>query len=411
MSLSQSSEINLTDNGKRALNAKDLANKAQQTADSLTIRFKRFEDSKMLESILSIDPNNSTIGQIVNGQIVAAINTSSDGSVKIDGKFIELNGDTTIRGQLNLLPTDQRTVDQNIQGFHNPWSWHDTKVFAGSGGLQLQSTIDKQTYSNDNTSITGLRRGASAAITTLAPTYLKFTVYPSWNDVNSNFINQLDRTYIDAGRIETGDVWAGNLRIVGHHIRVPDDKFLLISNHAGTNFDNNGSVGLQVYGGIGLGKNTIYTPSNDLYIQQGDVVQTLGQPYEVSPKVHLHCANVISLVANTVSSRLSVKTDITKVSYERALMAVQNTDMYDYRYITDETGQHYVSGIIDDIHDNPEYNMDPMLINKERTARIDSNLIGYHHVIIQKLLERVATLESNNQQLLDRVATLEGKNK
>jgi hypothetical protein len=37
--------------------------------------------------------------------------------------------------------------------------------------------------------------------------------------------------------------------------------------------------------------------------------------------------------------------------------------------------------------------MDSMLINKERTARIDANLVGYHQVVIRKLLERVAALE------------------
>ena len=137
-----------------------------------------------------MDPNNSTIGQVVNGNIVSAINTSSDGSVKLLGRNIELDGATTINGQLNLLPTDQREVDQNIQGFHNPWHWRDSNVFAGSGGLQLQSTIVSQRYSNDNTTIGGLVGGSSAAITTLAPTYLKFTLYPSWNDVVNNFSNQ-----------------------------------------------------------------------------------------------------------------------------------------------------------------------------------------------------------------------------
>ena len=95
-----------------------------------------------------------------------------------------------------------------------------------------------------------------------------------------------------------------------------------------------------------------------------------------------------------MSSRLSVKTAITKVPYDRALMAVQNTDMYDYRYISDDSGQHYVSGIIDDIHDKPEYNMDPMLINQERTARIDANLLGYHHVVLQEILKRLDKLEA-----------------
>ncbi|MCZ0795612.1 gp58-like family protein [Lactobacillus delbrueckii subsp. lactis] len=327
-----------------------------------------------------------------SSNLISAINLSPDG-VTIDGKNIELNGNTTIRGQLNLLPTDQRYVDQRVQGFHNPWAWRDANVFAGSGGLQLQSTIVSQSYSNDNTSISGLRGDSSAAITTLAPTYLKFTVYPSWNDVNNGFTNQLARTYIDAGRIETNDVQAGNFRLTGSKMRGLNDS-LYVTNWNGTNFDNAGSVGFQVWSGIGLGRNTIYMPSGDLYIQQGNVGPLLGQRYSDAGKVNVHCNSVISRRANTVSSRLSVKTAITKVTYDRALMAVQNTDMYDYRYTSDETGQHYVSGIIDDIHDKPEYNMDPMLINKERTARIDANLLGYHQVVLQEILKRLDKLEA-----------------
>lgn len=324
--------------------------------------------------------------------LVSAINLNPD-SVKISGKNIELDGDTTIHGQLNLLPTDQREVDQSVQGFHNAWHWRDSNVFAGSGGLQLQSKIVSQSYSNDNTSISGLRGDSSAAITTLAPTYLKFTVYPSWNDVNNGFTNQLARTYIDAGRIETNDVWVGNFRLKDSQMRGLNDS-LYVANWNGTNFDNAGSVGFQVWSGIGLGQNTIYTPSSDLYIQIGNVGPGLGARYSSSGKVDVHCNRVISQRANTVSSRLSLKTDITKVTYDRALAAVEGTEMYDYRYVSDDSGQHYVSGIIDDINpEDPQYHMDDMLINKERTARIDANLVGYHHVILQGLLKKIDELE------------------
>lgn len=324
--------------------------------------------------------------------LISAINLSPDG-VKISGKNIELNGDTTIHGQLNLLPTDQREVNQKVQGFHNAWHWRDSNVFAGSGGLQLQSTIVSQNYSYDNTSIYGLRGGSSAAITTLAPTYLKFTVYSSWNDVNNGFSNQLARTYIDAGRIETNDIFAGNFRLTGDKMRGLNGS-LYVTNWNGTNFDNAGAAGFQVWGGIGLGKNTIYTPGTDIYIQQGNVGPALGQSYSSAYKTTIHAQKLISQVANTVASRLSVKTDITPVSYDRALAAVEGTEMYDYRYVNDDSGQHYVSGIIDDVNpEDPQYHMDDMLINKERTARIDSNLVGYQLVVIQKLLERVAALE------------------
>lgn len=427
----------------------DSVSQVKQTADSINAYVKGSKGSDTLKAILSMDPDHSSIAQVVNGQIAAAIGTYSDGTVRIDGKAlhinadtkiedatiksamidsieadkittgtlnadhvrvinldansittgrlsgknIELNGQTTIHGQLNLLPTEQREEDQSIQGFHNAWHWRDSNVFAGNGGLQLQSTIISQQYSNDNTSISGLRGGSSAAITTLAPTYLKFTLYPSWNDVKNNFSNQLTRTYIDAGRIETNDVWVGNFRIKDSKMHGLNDS-LYVTNWNGTNFDNAGSVGFQVWSGIGLGRSTIYTPTRDLYIQIGNVGPGLGAPYSSSGKVNVHCNRVISQRANTVSSRLSVKTDITPVSYDRALAAVEGTEMYDYRYISDDSGQHYVSGIIDDVNpEDPQYHMDDMLINKERTARIDANLVGYHHVILQELLKKIDELE------------------
>ena len=340
--------------------------------------------------------------------MVSLINLSPDG-VTISGKHIELNGDTTIHGQLNLLPTDQREVDQNVQGFHNPWHWRDATVYAGGGGLQLQSTVISQKYSDDNTTIGGLIGGSSAAITTLSPTYLKFTAYPSWNDVVNNFSNQLCRTYIDAGRVESSDIRTDNFSITGNNIRVLNNKYLLVTNKNGTNFDGNGSVVFQVWGGVTLGQNTIAVPSNDFYVQQGNADDILAKSYSDAGKVSIHCNNVISQVANTVSSRLSVKTAITKVDYDRALMAIQNTDMYDYRYTSDESNQHYVSGIIDDIHDKPEYNLDPMLINKERTARIDANLLGYHHVVLQEMLKENKEMSEKLNELEKKLDELEAK--
>lgn len=372
-------------------NSSLLANNAQSLANSLNIYIKGSTGSKTLESILSMDPNSSTIAQVVNGHIVAAINTSSDGSVKIDGKNIELNGDTKITGQLDLMPKNANYVNQSYN-YHNPWSWNNAHIYFNNY-LQLIGENCYVTY-EDNSHLNGGKKFYS--IGTLTPGYLKFTAYQNKvNSTDEKFDSQIARTYIDSSRIETNDVWAGDLRIVGHHIRAADDKFVMVSNHAGTNFDNNGSVGFQVYGGIGLGRSKIYTPDLDLYIQRGNTVTALGQSYNDAGKVDVHCNRVISQVANTVSSRLSVKTDITPVSYDRALAAVMGTEMYDYRYTSDDSGQHYVSGIIDDVSpEDPQYHMDDMLINKERTARIDANLVGYHHVVIQKLLERVAALEA-----------------
>lgn len=328
--------------------------------------------------------------------LVSMINLNEEGvkisgeKVELDGN-IELNGNTKVTGRLDLIQKGQDAVGQS-SNYHNPWFWAHAHIYFDNY-LQLQGENCGVRYTNDNSSLNGGRIFYSLA--TLTPGYLKFTTYQNKvSDVGEDFSGQIARTYIDSSRIETNDAWLGNLRIVGHHIRPADDKFVLVSNHAGTNFDNNGSVGFQVYGGVGLGQNTIYTATTDLYIQNGNAVQNLGQSYSSANKTTIHCDHVTSQTANNVSSRLSVKTAITKVTYDRALMAVQNTDMYDYRYTSDETGQHYVSGIIDDIHDKPEYNMDPMLINKERTARIDANLLGYHQVVLQEILKRLDKLEA-----------------
>lgn len=404
MSESKPASVVFTNSSLLARNAQGTADSAESLANGLNIYVRNSNGSKTLEAILSMDPNNSTIGQVVNGQIVSAINTSSDGSVKIDGKNIELNGKTTVTGQLDLMQKNTNWVNQD-SNYHNPWSWNNAHIYFNNY-LQLLGENCDVTY-EDNSHLNGGRKFYS--IGTLTPGYLKFTTYKNKvNSTDEKFDGQIARTYIDSSRIETNDAWLGDLRIVGHHIRAADDKFVLVSNHAGTNFDNNGSVGFQVYGGIGLGKATIYTPDLDLYIQRGNAVTALGQSYNNAGKVDVHCNRVISQVANTVSSRLSVKTDITPVSYDRALAAVMGTEMYDYRYTSDESGQHYVSGIIDDVNpEDPQYHMDDMLINKERTARIDANLIGYHHVVLQKLLKKIDELEIKVKSLETRLESKE----
>lgn len=365
-----------------------LAKNAQDAADSLKYYVKDSRGSKTLESILSMDPNNSTIAQVVNGQMVAAINTSSDGKVKIDGRNIQLNGGTTVNGRLDLMPKDMNWVDQD-NSYHNPWRWKNAHIYFDNY-MQLLCDNTHVTYSDDDSTIRSLNGSRNFyTINTVAPGYIKLTSFTS-----GDLKNQLSRSYLDSSRIETPEVYTDKIIITGHHIRVRDNKYLFVTNKAGTNFDKNGSIGFQVWGGVGLGENTIYTHTHNLYIQRGNVAQNLGQHYSDAGKVDVHCNSVISKHANTVSSRLSIKTDITKVTYDRALAAVEGTDMYDYRYINDDSGQHYVSGIIDDVNPKPQYHMDGMLIDKEYTSRIDANLIGYHHVVIQNLLERLATLEA-----------------
>lgn len=375
-----------------------LAKNAQNSADSLKYYVKESRGSKMLESILSMDPTSSTIAQVVNGQIVAAINANSNGSVKIDGKNIELNGNTRVVGGFNLIPPDSTAQDQRNLNVYRPFRWQNGSIKMENGVIQTTATNVTAEFPSYGDILNN-----KYVIGTIAPMYIKYTLWDS-----PSMSKQHARTYISADEIETpmlavsttgspvqqgepGALYVGNFEFIGSKIKAQNSVY--VTNKTGDNFDGNGNVGFQVWGGIGLGQKTIYTPSNDLYIQQGNVGPALGQSYTSAIKVDVHCNRVISQVANTVSSRLSLKTDITKVTYDRALAAVEGTDMYDYRYVADDSGQHYVSGIIDDINPDPQYHMDGMLINKERTARIDANLVGYHHVVIQHLLDRVAALE------------------
>ncbi|MBT8853772.1 hypothetical protein BTH55_03115 [Lactobacillus delbrueckii subsp. bulgaricus] len=376
-----------------------LAKNAQDAADSLKAYVKGSTGSKTLESILSMDPTSSTIAQVVNGQIVAAINTNSNGSVKIDGKNIQLNGDTKVIGGFNLVPADSTAQDQRNLTVYRPFRWQNGAIKMESGVIQTTATNVTAEFPSYNEILNN-----KYVVGTIAPMYIKYTLWDS-----PSLKHEYARTYIGAEEIETpmlavtttgspaqqgepGALYVGSFELIGHKIKV-ETGGIYVTNTTGSNFDGGGSVGFQVWAGIGLGQSTIYTPSNNLYIQQGNVGPALGQSYKSAIKVDVHCNSVISQRANKVSSRLSVKTDITKVTYDRALAAVEGTEIYDYRYIGDDSGQHYVSGIIDDVNPTPRYHMDGMLINGEHTARIDANLIGYHHVVIQNLLERVAVLE------------------
>lgn len=365
------------------------------TADSskITVTVWKDNDPTQYQRVWDGDSNSwSEWVMLPNSQnIVSTINLSKDG-VKISGKNIELDGNTTVTGRLDLMQDKANRINQS-DNYHNNWNWNNAHIYFDNY-LQLTGENCNVHYTNTNTHLNGGRTFYS--ITTLTPGYLKFTTYQNKvNLTDENFDGQITRSYLDSGRLETPEIYTDNFVITGHHIRVRDNKFLMVSNKNGTNFDDYGNVGFQVYGGISLGKQTIGSPTKDIYFQQGNVDGILAEDYSKAPKVLLHCDHVASQASNTVVSRLSVKTDITPVTYDRALAAVEGTDMYDYRYISDDSGQHYVSGIIDDVSpDDPQYNMDDMLINKDRTARIDANLIGYHHVVIQKLLERVAALEA-----------------
>lgn len=425
------------------------------TSDSLNAYVTGSRGSDTLKALLSMDPNNSTIGQVVNGNLVAGINMSSEGDLKIVGNKLHITADTKIENAViksamidsidaskitagtldaNLVTIKNLTADKIASGTLNGISinggtitgatfvseiknqklfgsdiWNDYKVTMDSNGMDITGTY------NAGTSPTApVYTTATACV--YGDRFYQQLHTNDWDrviDINTEGENpsiELTQSWASGGhaytyvgsdmiwsqQVKANDGWFGNWRIQNNRVYAQGGT-VYIANPAGSNFDSNGSVGFQVWAGIGLGQNTIYTPSDKLYIQQGQGIPALSQNYSSANKTTLHAQKLISQVANTVSSRLSLKTDITKVTYDRALAAVEGTDMYDYRYVSDDSGQHYVSGIIDDVNSDPQYHMDGMLINQERTARIDANIIGYHHVVIQKLLERVAALEEKEK--------------
>ena len=393
----------------------------EQDADSINVYIKGSKGSKILESILSMDPDHSSIAQVVNGQIAAAISTYSDGTVRIDGKALHINAQTKIdnatikSAMIDSIEADKITTGTLNADKVNIINLTADKITSGTlngvtiTGSTFIATGQQNVLVDDSGFEVGNMKGSKARlyaggleITTenndsLGERLIDLVILDK--DAGPYIQIRDDKkdseTHISSGIIQTPDARIGPIHISYHHIR--SDATILISNDSDSNFNNRGSVGLQIEAGVGLGKNTIYTNTNDLYFQKGLVVNDVS--YSRASKTTIHCQKVISQVANTVLSRFSVKTDITPVTYDRALAAVEGTEMYDYRYISDDSGQHYVSGIIDDVNPDPQCHMDDMLINKERTARIDANLLGYHHVVLQELLKKIDKLQAELTEL------------
>ncbi len=353
--------------------------------------------------------------------LVSAINLSPD-SVKISGKNIELDGNTRIAdgftlsadkiisGTLNgVTITGSKFIANTQNGNLFDKLWDNYQVTVENTGIDITGSY---TIGNTQTDVTTSLTGGDLYIERFEhdPEDASPNEWKKFIDINTDgpapYIKLVNEgpgagkyasTYVGSDAVQSDIGSFGKWNFNGYKARA--DSSLYIANSNGTNFDGHGDVGFQVWSGIGLGQNTIYMPGNDLYVQQGNCGPGLGARYSNSGKVQIHCEKIISQVANTVSSRLSVKTDITPVTYDRALAAVEGTEMYDYRYVSDDSGQHYVSGIIDDVNPDPQYHMDDMLINKERTARIDANLVGYHHVVLQELLKKIDELQAELTEL------------
>ena len=431
--------------------AKEL-DETKEAADNLVAYVKGSKGSTTLETLLSMDPTSSTIAQVVNGKPIAAINMSSEGDIIIDGSKLHITALTTIddasikSAKIASLSADKITTgtldaskitvknltadniasgtlkgmtitgsqfvssSSNIQ-LPNDDFWTNYRVVMDSDGMTITGQYDNETspsnhvYTNTTAYILGNRFYQDMTTndwTRVIDINTKgenpsLELTQSWNGGGTAY-TYVGSDMIWSNQVKANEGWFGNIKTVGNKAFVLSGNTFQITNSVGQNNNEGGTVGLSIWGGLGFGKQTIYTQTGDIYFQKGDPnTGALTTSYSSATKAILHAQKVVSQVANTVSSRLSVKTDITPVTYDRALAAVEGTEMYDYRYISDNSGQHYVSGIIDDVNPDPQYHMDDMLINKERTARIDANLVGYHHVVLQEILKRLDKLEAKEQ--------------
>lgn len=430
----------------------------KQTVEGIRDYVQKSNGSSYLATLLNQTASNASLSALVNGKVVSAINVSTSGDTLISGSKVHITGETTIdeasiksskikslsadkidtgtldaskvtvvklnadnikTGTLNGVDIKGATItgSQFVSSFSNekiPGNdtfWTEYRVTMDSSGM----TITGQ-YNAGTSPTTPVYTSTTARIYgNIFYQEMKNNSWNRWINISNEGENpslELSQSWTGGGSqytyvgsdmiwsdlVKSNTGWFGDLKTVGNKIFVLSGNTLQITNSAGQNNNSVGTVGLSIWGGLGFGKQTIYTQTNDIYCQKGDPnTGALSVSYNSAAKATVHAQKIVSQVANTVSSRLSVKTDITPVTYDRALAAVEGTEMYDYRYISDASGQHYVSGIIDDINPDPQYHMDDMLINKERTARIDSNLVGYHHVVLQKILKRLDKLEAKEK--------------
>lgn len=104
----------------------------------------------------------------------------------------------------------------------------------------------------------------------------------------------------------------------------------------------------------------------------------------------------------TNSSQLSLKTNIRTLNVDNVRNAIRNVDIRQYQYKLDiQNGKNkfYVSGIIDDVNEKPQYNIPYDWISEDGTGRDDGTALGYAIIAIQDLYDQIDALEDEIKQL------------
>ena len=95
-------------------------------------------------------------------------------------------------------------------------------------------------------------------------------------------------------------------------------------------------------------------------------------------------------------SELSEKTNISKLDPEKALETINHTGIYDYQYkddVKDGKSKHYASLIIDDVHDDPEYDTPSEFLGEDHHYRDDGTQLAYLTAAVQLIDKRLKKLE------------------
>ena len=309
---------------------------------------QKWDGTKWVPTAFSSD----VIADYIYGKnIIGSTFANAEGSFKVDSNG-NING-ANING--SSFNSSTGYIDQNngADSPWMPWKW-DSATFNVNNGFI--STTAK------NAVVPG--QGFTAnVIGTHSPAYLKFTMWST--DGKSEY----GRSYLDSGGLYVG--------IGSNATNVGPDSVQASKVYANNELDA---------GNLILAGNTIYnSKKTDIYFTHGNVGTTYSG----------HAATIHATVIN--SSTLSAKTDLQKLDEQDAINAIKNIEEYSYQYIGDaESGskQRYVSGIIDDVNQTPQYKMDPLFVYESGQDRVDSNLLNVQTVVIQNLLKRVEKLES-----------------
>lgn len=309
---------------------------------------QKWDGTKWVPTAFSSD----VIADYIYGKnIIGSTFANAEGSFKVDSNG-NING-ASINGSSFNSSTGYINQNNGANSPWMPWTW-DNATFNVENGF-ISTTAN-------NAVVPG--QGFTAnVIGTYSPAYLKFTLWST--DGKSEY----GRSYLDSGGLYIG--------IGSHATYIGPDSVQVSKVYANNELDA---------GNLILAANTIYNnKQRDIYFTHGDV----GTAYSG------HAATIHATVIN--SSTLSAKTDLQKLDEQDAINAIKNIEEYSYQYIGDaESGskQRYVSGIIDDVNQTPQYKMDPLFIHENGQDRVDSNLLNVQTVVIQNLLKRVEKLES-----------------